>query len=137
VVPSENTTAGEISEVFALLLDSGLQFVGDVRFRIRHCLLGIKGASVSDLRRIYCHPQAVAQCSEFLAQLEHCEVVYFSDTALSGQKIRELGDPTVAALASEEAARLFGLDVLKTGIANRDENFTRFVVVAPAPADMP
>jgi chorismate mutase/prephenate dehydratase len=137
VLPIENTTSGAISEVYDLLLDSGLKFVGDVRFRIRHCLLGIEGASVAELRRIYCHPQAVAQCSEFLAQLEHCEVVYFSDTALSGQKIRELGDPTIAAIASEEAARLFGLDVLKTGIANRDENFTRFVVVAPEPADVP
>jgi chorismate mutase/prephenate dehydratase len=120
-----------------LLLESRLHFVGDVRFRIRHCLLGIEGASISELRRIYCHPQAVAQCTEFLAQLDHCEIVYFSDTALSGQKIRELGDPTIAAIASEEAARLFGLDVLKTGIANRDENFTRFVVVAAEPAEVP
>ena len=137
VLPIENTTSGAISEVYDLLLDSRLHFVGDVRFRIRHCLLGIQGASVSELRRIYCHPQAVAQCSDFLAQLDHCEVVYFSDTALSGQKIRELGDPTIAAIASEEAARLFGLDVLMTGIANRDENFTRFVVVAPEPAEVP
>jgi chorismate mutase/prephenate dehydratase len=137
VLPIENTTSGAISEVYDLLLDSGLHFVGDVRFRIRHCLLGIEGASISDLRRIYCHPQAVAQCSEFLAQLEHCEIVYFSDTALSGQKIRELDDPTVAAIASEEAGRIFGLSVLKTGIANRDENYTRFVVVAPEPVHAP
>jgi chorismate mutase/prephenate dehydratase len=137
VLPIENTTSGTISEVYDLLLESRLHFVGDVRFRIRHCLLGIEGASISELRRIYCHPQAVAQCSEFLAQLDHCEIVYFSDTALSGQKIHELGDPTVAAIASEEAARLFGLDVLKTGIATRDENFTRFVVVAAEPAEVP
>jgi chorismate mutase/prephenate dehydratase len=137
VLPIENTTSGAISEVYDLLLDSNLRFVGDVRFRIRHCLLGIEGASVSELRRIYCHPQAVAQCSEFLAQLDHCEVVYFSDTALSGQKIRDLGDPSIAAIASEEAGRIFGLDVLKTGIANRDENYTRFVVVAPEPAHVP
>ena len=137
VLPIENTTSGAISEVYDLLLESNLRFVGDVRFRIRHCLLGVEGASISELRRIYCHPQAVAQCSEFLAQLDHCEIVYFSDTALSGQKIRDLGDPTVAAIASEEAARIFGLDVLKTGIANRDENYTRFVVVAPEPAHVP
>ncbi|MGH8948382.1 MAG: prephenate dehydratase, partial [Acidimicrobiia bacterium] len=137
VLPIENTTSGAISEVYDLLLESRLHFVGDVRFRIRHCLLGVEGASISELRRIYCHPQAVAQCSEFLAQLDHCEIVYFSDTALSGQKIHELGDPTIAAIASEEAARMFGLDVLKTGIANRDENFTRFVVVAAEPAEVP
>jgi chorismate mutase/prephenate dehydratase len=137
VLPIENTTSGAISEVYDLLLNSKLHFVGDVRFRVRHCLLGIEGAAISDLRRVYCHPQAVAQCSDFLAQLDHCEVVYFSDTALSGKRIGELGDPTVAAIASEEAARLFGLNVLKTGIANRDENYTRFVVAAPRPAAVP
>ncbi|MGH8912997.1 MAG: bifunctional 3-deoxy-7-phosphoheptulonate synthase/chorismate mutase, partial [Acidimicrobiia bacterium] len=137
VLPIENTTSGAISEVYDLLLDSRLHFVGDVRFRVRHCLLGLEGASIAGLRRVYCHPQAVAQCSEFLAELDHCEVVYFSDTALSGQKIRELNDASVAAIASEEAARLFGLDVLKSGIANRDENYTRFVVVAPQPAEVP
>ncbi|HEX9864506.1 MAG TPA: bifunctional 3-deoxy-7-phosphoheptulonate synthase/chorismate mutase [Acidimicrobiia bacterium] len=137
VLPIENTTSGAISEVYDLLLNSRLHFVGDVRFRVRHCLLGIEGATIADLRRVYCHPQAVAQCSEFLAELEHCEIVYFSDTALSGRKIREMGDPSIAAIASEEAARLFGLDVLQNGIANRDENYTRFVVVAPEPATVP
>jgi chorismate mutase/prephenate dehydratase len=137
VLPIENTTSGAISEVYDLLLNSRLHFVGDVRFRVRHCLLGIEGATIADLRRVYCHPQAVAQCSEFLADLEDCEIVYFSDTALSGRKIREMGDPSIAAIASEEAARLFGLDVLQNGIANRDENYTRFVVVAPEPATVP
>lgn len=137
VLPIENTTSGAISEVYDLLLDSRLHFVGDVRFRVRHCLLGIEGAVIADLRRVYCHPQAVAQCSDFLATLDQCEIVYFSDTALSGKKIRELGDPTIAAIASEEAARLFGLEVLQNGIANRDENYTRFVVVSPEPAEVP
>jgi len=137
VLPIENTTSGAISEVYDLLLNSQLHFVGDVRFRVRHCLLGIEGASISELRRIYCHPQAVAQCSEFLSQLDHCEIVYFSDTALSGKRVRELGDRTVAAIASEAAGRLVGLSVLKTGIANRDENYTRFIVAAPESAEVP
>lgn len=137
VLPIENTTSGAISEVYDLLLDSPLHFVGDVRFRVRHCLLGVPGATVSELRRIYCHPQTVAQCSSFLAGLEDCEVVYFADTAGSGKMISDLNDPTVAAIASEDAARLYGLEVLKTGVANRDENYTRFVVVASEPADVP
>ena len=137
VLPIENTTSGAISEVYDLLLDSQLHFVGDVRFRVRHCLLGIAGSSLSDLRRVYCHPQTVAQCSGFLASLDDCEIVYFSDTAGSGKRIRDLNDPSVAAIASEDAGRLFGLDVLKTGIANRDESYTRFVVVAAQPAEVP
>lgn len=137
VLPIENTTSGAISEVYDLLLDSGLHVVGDVKFRVRHCLLGVAGASLADIRRIYCHPQAIAQCSDFLAGLENAEVVYFSDTALSGKRIRDLNDESVAAIASEDAARLFGLEVLKTGISNRSENYTRFVVVAPQPAVIP
>lgn len=137
VLPIENTTSGAISEVYDLLLDSGLHFVGEVRFRVRHRLLGLAAASIPNLRKIYCHPQAVAQCSEFLATLDDCEVVYFSDTALSGKRIGELNDPTVGAIASEDTARLYGLQVLKTGIADREENYTRFVVVGPKPIEVP
>ena len=137
LLPIENTTSGAISEVYDLLLDSRLHLIGDIRFRVQHCLLGVKGASTSDLRRIYCHPQTVFQCSEFLAGLDDCEIVYFPDTALSGKKVREMKDPSVAAIASNEAARLFGLEVLETGISNRDENYTRFVVVAAKPLPVP
>ena len=137
VIPIENTTSGAISEVYDLLLNGGLHLVGDHKLRVRHCLLGLAGASIGDIHKIYCHPQAMAQCSEFLATLDHCEVVHFSDTALSGKRIKDLADPGVAAIASEEAARLFGLEILKTGIANRDENYTRFVVVSREPIDIP
>jgi chorismate mutase/prephenate dehydratase len=137
VLPIENSTSGAISEVYDLLLEIPLNIVGDIKVRVRHCLLGIPGGSLAEVRKIYGHPQAVAQCSEFISSLEGCEVVYFSDTALSGKRIAELDDPSIAAIASEEAARLFGLEVLKTGIANREENTTRFLVVARAPADIP
>lgn len=137
VLPIENTTSGAITEVYDLLLESGLHLTGDIKFKIRHCLLGLEGGSIADMRKIYCHPQAVAQCSEFLATLEDCEIVHFSDTALSGKHIKDLNDPSVGAIASEEAARLFGLQVLKSGIANREENYTRFVVAATDPIDIP
>lgn len=137
VLPIENTTSGAISEVYDLLLTGGLHLVGDLRFRVRHCLLGVRGADVDDLRRIYAHPQAAAQCSVFLSGMEDCEVVILGDTALSGRKTAALGDPTVAAIASEEAGRIYGLEVLRSGIADRDENHTRFVVVSARPAELP
>jgi len=137
VLPIENTTSGAISEVYDLLLDSPLALVGDIKFRVRHRLLGLEGASLSGIRKVYCHPQAIAQCSEFLASLRDCEVVHFSDTALSGKQITDLGDPSVAAIASEDAARMFGLSVLKAQVANRAENYTRFVVVAAKPIPIP
>ena len=137
VLPIENTTSGAISEVYDLLLDSGLYVIGETRYRVRHCLLGVPGASVPGLRKIFAHPQAAAQCSDFLSTLENCEVVVFGDTALSGKEIGRTGDSGVAAIASEEAGRLFGLEVLQTGIANREHNYTRFVVVSGAPASIP
>ncbi|MEA1903803.1 MAG: bifunctional 3-deoxy-7-phosphoheptulonate synthase/chorismate mutase [Actinomycetota bacterium] len=137
LLPIENTTSGAISEVYDLLLSSDLHVAGDIKFRVRHRLLGLEGASITGLRKVYCHPQASAQCSGFLATLDDCEIVHFSDTALSGKKISDLKDPTVGAIASEEAARLFGLQVLKTGVANRDENYTRFVVVTAKPVEIP
>ena len=137
VLPIENTTSGAIADVYDALLDSDLHFVGDIKFRVRHTLVGLPGSSFADIKRIYCHPQAVAQCSEFIAELEDVEILYFSDTALSGQKIRDLNDPAVAAIASEDAARFFELEVLKSGIANREENYTRFVVVANESVEVP
>jgi chorismate mutase/prephenate dehydratase len=136
VLPVENTTSGGIAEVYDLLHHSRLSIVGEIKFRVRHCLLGIEGATVSGLKTIYAHPQAVAQCSEFLAGLTHADVVYLGDTALSGRKIGEMGDPSVGAIASEEAARLFGLDVLESRIGNREDNFTRFVVVGRNPIEV-
>jgi chorismate mutase/prephenate dehydratase len=136
ILPLENTTSGSITEVYDLLMRSQLSVVGEIKFRVRHCLLGIEGATTSSLRTVYCHPQAVAQCSKFLAELKDCKVVYFSDTAGSVKSIKELSDITAGAIASEEAGRLYGLKVLQSSIGNRDENFTRFVVAARHPVDV-
>ncbi len=130
VLPIENSTSGAITEVYDLLLDSELHVVGEIRLPIRHCLLGVKGASAEDVVKIYGHPQTIAQCSEFIAGLTDTEVVYFTDTALSGKHVADLGDPTVGAIASEQAAATHGLEVLRRGISNRSANTTRFVVVA-------
>jgi len=137
VLPIENTTSGAISEVYDLLLEGGLHIVGDLRFRVRHCLLGVAGADVDGIRRIYAHPQAAAQCSDFLSGLNECEVVLYEDTAGSGRKTAAMDDRAVAAIASEEAGRLSGLEVLSVSVANRSENYTRFVVVSPEPEAIP
>ncbi len=130
VLPVENTTSGGIAEVYDLLLHSRLSVVGEVKLLVRHCLLGTADSSLSRLKTVYGHPQAVTQCSDFLAGLTDVEVMFFGDTAMSGQRIKEMGDPTICAIASEQAAATFGLQVLKSGIANRKQNYTRFLVVA-------
>jgi chorismate mutase/prephenate dehydratase len=133
VLPIENTTSGAIAEVYDLLLGGRLAVVGEVKLQVRHCLLGGEGARVSDLKTIRGHPQAVAQCSEFLATLPDVEVIYAEDTGLAARRIAEVADPTVAAIASEKAARLYGLQVLARGINNREANYTRFLAVARDP----
>lgn len=134
VLPIENTTSGAIAEVYDLLLDKKVSIVGEVKIHVKHCLVGVPGASIADLKTIHGHPQAVAQCSNFLAGLPDVDVVYATDTALSARRISEISNPSVGALANEEAARIYGLDVLESGINNRKTNYTRFVAIAAEPA---
>jgi chorismate mutase/prephenate dehydratase len=136
VLPIENTTSGAINEVYDLLLHAQLSIVGEVKLKVDHCLLGLQGARLREIRTIYCHPQTVLQCSRFLARMPHAKIEYFSDTALSGRKIKDDADPSQAAIASEEASRLFGLSILERGIANQEENYTRFLVAARKPVQV-
>jgi len=134
VLPIENTTSGAIAEVYDLLLDKKVSIVGEVKIHVKHCLVGVKGASVTDLKTIHGHPQAVAQCSNYLAGLPDVDVLYATDTALSARRIAEIDNPTVGALANEAAAEIYGLDVLDSGINNRKTNYTRFVAISAEPA---
>jgi chorismate mutase/prephenate dehydratase len=130
VLPIENTTAGSINEAYDLLASMDLSLVGEEVQPIDHCLIGAAPTPLADLRRIYSHPQALAQCSEFLARMPWCSAEEFGNTALAVKKIGADNDPSQAAIASEEAARLSGLPVLARDIANQRDNFTRFVIVA-------
>ena len=130
ILPIENAIAGSINEIYDLLHHTGLSIVGEEIFDIRHCLLALAPGSPSGLRRILSHPQALAQCSEFLRGLSECEVTSYFDTAEAVRKVREDGDPRQGAIASEEAGRLHDLTVIARDIANQDENWTRFVLVS-------
>jgi chorismate mutase/prephenate dehydratase len=134
VLPIENSIAGSINESYDLLAKMGLHLVGEEFQPIAHCLIGAADVPVSEVRRVYSHPVALAQCREFLERLEDCHVEAFVDTAMSVEKVKEEGDPTQAAIASEEAAELHGLPVLRRDIADHPENYTRMVIVATEPA---
>jgi chorismate mutase/prephenate dehydratase len=135
MLPIENTTAGSVYESYDLLLRLNLSLVGEEIVDVRHCLLGVADVPLSSLKRIHSHPQALSQCSEFLSTLRGCEGVSAGNTALAAKHVRELNEPTEAAIASEEAGAHFGLHVLKRDIANQAVNYTRFVVVAAAPVE--
>ncbi len=133
VLPIENSIAGSINESYDLLAHMNLALVGELFQPIAHCLIGAASVPVTSLRRVYSHPVALAQCGKFLATLQNCHVEAFKDTAMAVQKVKKDGDPSQAAIASEEAARLHGLPILRREIADHPENYTRMVIVAREP----
>ncbi len=133
-LPIENTTAGSINEVFDLLAQTtALYIVGEEVFRVEHCLLATDDVPIENIRRVYSHPQALKQCMKFLSTLPSCEVEYYTDTAMAARKIKEDQDPTQGAIASEAAARQYGLAILRRDCADQKENYTRFLVIAREP----
>ena len=134
LLPVENTTAGPISGVYDLLVEPGLHIVGEEVLKVEHCLLGIPGATVAGLERVGTHPQAIRQCSLFLDGLG-VRVDAEVDTAGTARDVAQSGDPTRAAIAGEDAAELYGLAILQRHVANRKDNFTRFLVVATEPLE--
>jgi chorismate mutase / prephenate dehydratase len=137
LLPIENTTAGSINETYDLLAEGGLTITAEVVSRIEHCLLGLPGSRVEDLHTILSHPQGLAQCQDFLRTLPGVRTHPEFDTAGSARKVRERNDPGVAAIASESAARIFGLEVLRRGIQSQEGNYTRFVELAREPEPVP
>jgi chorismate mutase / prephenate dehydratase len=133
VLPIENTTAGSINDAYDLLAQMDLSIVGEEVQRVEHCLVAIEQVPLSSLRRVFSHPQALAQCSNFLSSLTDCHVEAFTDTAMAVQRVGQEQDLSQAAIASEDAARRYGLTVIKREIANQKENYTRMVVVAARP----
>jgi chorismate mutase / prephenate dehydratase len=131
LLPIENTTAGSINDTYDLLNEKNLFVIGEEVLRVDHCLMAPAEVKLASLRRVLSHPQAIAQCSRFLATLPDCHVETYFDTAMAARKVRDDADLTQAAIASDYAAEIYGLRILRTGLANQVENFTRFVVVGP------
>ncbi len=129
-LPIENTTAGSINQTYDLLRQTDLRIVGEEILHVRHCLLGVEGAEPAGLQRVLSHPQALTQCSRYLAGLGEVELVAFEDTAASAREVRRAGLTTQGGIASFEAAEAYGLQVLEEGIADQEENWTRFVVIS-------
>jgi chorismate mutase / prephenate dehydratase len=134
VLPIENTTAGSINEVYALLRARELFIVGEETWKVDHCLAAAADVPLSALSRIMSHPQGLEQCVLFLRSLPNAAPTTYFDTAGAMEAVAESDDPTVAAIASPEAAAAYGLVVLRHDIADSRDNFTRFVVLSATPA---
>jgi len=132
VVPVENSQAGSINETYDLLLTHSLFITGELDLRIRHCLMALPGQAMTAIRRVYSHPQALAQCDAFLR--EHgLEPVPAYDTAGSAKMVAEQRLPGAAAIAGHAAARIYGLAIVAEGIETNPSNYTKFLSLATSP----
>jgi len=129
VVPVENSLEGSISRVYDLLLDSALKVCGEIELRVIHCLIASPGAGLDTIKRVYSHPQALAQCRNFLKHLD-CELIPTYDTAGSVKMIKKSGMPDSAAIASARAAEIYGMKVIAQEIEDNPNNFTRFFILS-------
>jgi len=130
VLPIENSIGGSIHRNFDLLLQHDLTIVGEVEVPVVHHLLALPGTSLDQIRRVYSHPQALAQCDRFLRTLKNVEVIATYDTAGSAKLVADGKMTDAAAIASARAAQVFGLEALKSSIQDFEHNVTRFLVVS-------
>jgi prephenate dehydratase len=133
VLPVENSIGGSIHRNYDLLVEHELPIVGEVELPVVHHLLALPGTTIAGLRRVYSHPQGLAQCERFLRTLTGVEIIATYDTAGSAKMIAEGGLTDAAAIASARAGEVFGLTSLASGIQDYDHNVTRFIVIGRAP----
>jgi chorismate mutase / prephenate dehydratase len=129
VVPVENSQEGSISRSYDLLLDADVMVCGETQIRVSHCLISNPGASPTSIKKIYSHPQALAQCQSYLRRLG-CEIVPTYDTAGSVKMIKEKKIMDGAAIASARAAQIYGMKILDREIEDNPRNTTRFFILS-------
>jgi prephenate dehydratase len=129
VIPIENSLAGSVAEHFDLLLSREVYIVREFRLRIVHNLIGLPGAKLGDVRRVFSHPVALDQCRDLFARNPKIEPVPFYDTAGSVKHVVAEGLRDAAGIASRRAAEVYRGKILKAGIEDDKKNFTRFFLI--------
>lgn len=128
VLPIENSTAGIVNEIYDLLVEFENYIVGEQIIKIEHCLLGVPGAELSDIRTVYSHPQSLMQSAKFLQNYDW-QQISMQNNAFAAKKVADEGDKTQAAVAGEHAGKVYGLEVLQKGVNHSGSNSTRFIIV--------
>jgi prephenate dehydratase len=131
LAPIENTLAGSVYENYDLLLKNDLHIVAEVKLRIVHNLIAFPGTTLRNLRQVYSHPVALAQCNKFFSSHPKVERVPFYDTAGSVKMLSGEHPAGSAAIASRVAATFYRARILKTHLEDHSENFTRFLLLSP------
>ncbi len=130
ILPIENSIVGEVRDSIDLINKRSIYIVGEVKHKIEHNLLGIKGSKIEDIKRVYSHEQALMQCSEFLGKYPEWEKVKMNNTALSAKYIGDTKNKENACIANMETREMYNLELLQPDINNEKENFTRFFIVS-------
>ena len=129
ILPIENSIAGEVRDSIDLINTKNIHIIGEVRHKISHNLLGVKGSRIEDIRNIYSHDQAFMQCSQFLSKHEW-HLNRMTNTAISGKYIAAEGKKENACIANMKTKEVYGLELLKKNINNEEENYTRFFIIS-------
>lgn len=130
VLPIENSSHGVVSDNFDLLIKyPELAIIEEVDLKVEHALMSIDGAELGGLKAVYSHPQAIGQCSSFFDAHPEITAVATANTAVAAKFVRERGDRSIAALASEESAELYGLKILHRSVNKEKTNTTRFLII--------
>jgi len=129
VLPIENSSAGAVNEVYDLLMEFENYIVGEVFLPIEHTLSGLPGTKLSEIERVYSHPQALMQSAKFLDDHREWQQISVANTAIAAKKVLEDKDYKKAAICSKYAAEFYGLEILQEQINHNENNATRFIVV--------
>lgn len=130
ILPIENSTAGSVKKVYDLMIHHNFSIVKTFRLKIDHNLLALPGASLSEIKTIYSHEQAINQCSEFLNNLSGVNIVAVENTAVAADMVAKSGSLEVAALSSHACEELYGLKSLKDSVQDKGNNRTRFICIS-------
>ncbi len=132
MIPIDNSTAGRVADIHMLLPKSGLFIVGEFFLPVHHCFLGVKGAKLSDIKQVFSHTHALPQCQSFI-RARALKSFAYGDTAQAAEYVAKQNDRSKAAIASAEAAKIHGLNILARNIEDDYDNTTRFVILSKTP----
>ena len=130
ILPIENSTAGSVNKVYDLMVRHSFSIVRTFRLKVDHNILANPGASLSSIRRIYSHQQAISQCASFLESLPGVELIPVENTAVAARMVAQSGQTDVAAISSRSCAELYNLVNLATSIQDQGNNHTRFICIS-------
>ncbi len=134
MIPVENTVAGRVADIHRLLPGSGLYIIGEHFMRVNHCLLALKGADASALTHVHSHEMALGQCRKLIDEMG-LQPVVAADTAGAARELADCAEAGHAAIASQLAAEIYGLDVVRENIEDSQRNTTRFLIMSAQPDD--